>query len=82
MSRLKTLWRLLNLRCEGMCRLASESLDRDLGLAGVGRAAVAPALLRRLLPLPAADQAPAVRHAAVAKTRGGRRAIARYRSPG
>ena len=34
MSRLKTLWRLLNLRCEGMCRLASESLDRDLGLVG------------------------------------------------
>ena len=31
MSRLKTLWRLLNLRCQGMCLLASESLDRDLG---------------------------------------------------
>ena len=31
MSRLKTLWFLLNLPCEGMSRLASESLDRDLG---------------------------------------------------
>lgn len=31
MSRLKTLWCLLNLPCEGMSRLASESLDRDLG---------------------------------------------------
>jgi hypothetical protein len=31
MSRLKTLWRLLNLPCQGMCLLASESLDRDLG---------------------------------------------------
>jgi len=30
-SRLKTLWCLLNLPCEGMSRLASESLDRDLG---------------------------------------------------
>ena len=30
MSRLKTIWRLLNLPCEGMTRLASESLDRDL----------------------------------------------------
>ena len=62
----KTLWRLLNLPCEEMCRLASESLDRDLGRRG-GSPAVAPALLRRLLPLPAADQAPAVRHAADAK---------------
>jgi hypothetical protein len=25
-------WRLLNLPCEGMSRLASESLDRELGL--------------------------------------------------
>jgi hypothetical protein len=31
MSRLKTIWRLLNLPCEGMSRLASESLDRNLG---------------------------------------------------
>jgi hypothetical protein len=31
MSRVKTLWCLLNLPCEGMSRLASESLDRDLG---------------------------------------------------
>ncbi len=31
MSRLKTLWCLLNLPCEGMSRLASESLDRELG---------------------------------------------------
>ena len=31
MSHLKTLWRLLNLPCEGMSRLASESVDRDLG---------------------------------------------------
>ena len=31
MNRLKTLWYLLNLPCEGMSRLASESLDRDLG---------------------------------------------------
>ncbi len=31
MSRLKTLWCLLNLPCEGMSRLGSESLDRDLG---------------------------------------------------
>jgi predicted anti-sigma-YlaC factor YlaD len=30
MSRPNTLWRLLNLPCEGMSRLASESLDRDL----------------------------------------------------
>ncbi len=34
MSRLKTLWRLLNLPCEGMSRLASESVDRDLGRLG------------------------------------------------
>jgi predicted anti-sigma-YlaC factor YlaD len=31
MSRLIEIWRLLNLPCEGMSRLASESLDRDLG---------------------------------------------------
>jgi hypothetical protein len=31
MSRLKTLWHMLNLPCQGMCLLASESLDRDLG---------------------------------------------------
>ena len=31
MSRLKAFWRLLNLPCQGMCRLASDSLDRDLG---------------------------------------------------
>ena len=31
MSRVKALWCLLNLPCEGMSRLASESLDRDLG---------------------------------------------------
>jgi len=30
MSRLKDVWHLLNLPCEGMTRLASESLDRDL----------------------------------------------------
>ena len=30
MSRPADLWRLLNLRCDGMTRLASESLDRDL----------------------------------------------------
>jgi predicted anti-sigma-YlaC factor YlaD len=34
MSRLKTLWHMLNLTCQGMCRLASESLDRDLGRLG------------------------------------------------
>ena len=34
MSRFKTLWRLLNLPCEKMCRPASESLDRDLGRLG------------------------------------------------
>jgi hypothetical protein len=31
MSRLKAFWRLLNLPCHGICRLASESLDHDLG---------------------------------------------------
>jgi predicted anti-sigma-YlaC factor YlaD len=31
MRRLKTFWCLLNLPCDGMSRLASESLDRDLG---------------------------------------------------
>jgi predicted anti-sigma-YlaC factor YlaD len=31
MSRLQSLWHLLNLPCEGMSRLASESLDRELG---------------------------------------------------
>ena len=30
MSRLRSFWDLLNLPCEGMARLASESLDRDL----------------------------------------------------
>jgi predicted anti-sigma-YlaC factor YlaD len=30
MSRLKDVWRLLNLPCREMTRLASESLDRDL----------------------------------------------------
>lgn len=30
MSRLKTIWRLLNLPCREMTHLASESLDRDL----------------------------------------------------
>jgi predicted anti-sigma-YlaC factor YlaD len=30
MTRPKELWRLLNLPCDGMTRLASESLDRDL----------------------------------------------------
>lgn len=30
MTRLRSLWRLLNLPCEGMARLASESLDRNL----------------------------------------------------
>lgn len=33
MRRLLAIWRLLNLPCEGMSRLASESLDRDLGRA-------------------------------------------------
>jgi predicted anti-sigma-YlaC factor YlaD len=31
MSRRKSVWHLLNLPCEGVSRLASESLDRDLG---------------------------------------------------
>ncbi len=31
MRRLRAIWRLLNLPCEGMSQLASESLDRDLG---------------------------------------------------
>jgi predicted anti-sigma-YlaC factor YlaD len=31
MSRSRGLWHLLNLPCDGMTRLASESLDRDLG---------------------------------------------------
>jgi predicted anti-sigma-YlaC factor YlaD len=30
MSRPRSFWNLLNLPCEGMARLASESLDRDL----------------------------------------------------
>ncbi len=30
MTGIKAVWRLLNLPCEGMTRLASESLDRDL----------------------------------------------------
>jgi predicted anti-sigma-YlaC factor YlaD len=30
MTGMKAFWRLLNLPCEGMTRLASESLDRDL----------------------------------------------------
>lgn len=33
MSRLRSAWRLLNLPCREMTRLASESLDRDLGRA-------------------------------------------------
>jgi predicted anti-sigma-YlaC factor YlaD len=33
MSRLKAIWHLLNLPCREMTRLASESLDRDLGRA-------------------------------------------------
>ena len=32
MRHLLAAWRLLNLPCEGMSRLASESLDRELGL--------------------------------------------------
>jgi hypothetical protein len=32
MGRLRTIWRLLNLPCEDLSRLASESLDRDLDL--------------------------------------------------
>ena len=31
MSRTRSFWNLLNLPCEGMARLASESFDRDLG---------------------------------------------------
>ena len=31
MGRLHDAWRLLNLPCQGMTRLASESLDRELG---------------------------------------------------
>lgn len=31
MSRLGSAWHLLNLPCEGLTQLASESLDRDLG---------------------------------------------------
>ena len=31
MSRLRAIWRLLNMPCEGMSRLTSESFDRDLG---------------------------------------------------
>jgi len=30
MNRLQNIWHLLNLPCDGMTRLASESLDRDL----------------------------------------------------
>ena len=30
MSRPRSFWNLLNLPCEGMARLASDSLDRDL----------------------------------------------------
>ena len=30
MSRPRSFWKLLNLPCEGMARLASDSLDRDL----------------------------------------------------
>ena len=37
MSRLKAFWRLLNLPCQGMCRLASDSLDHDLGHPGALR---------------------------------------------
>ena len=33
MNRLKDCWHLLNMPCEGMSRLASESLDRDLSRA-------------------------------------------------
>jgi hypothetical protein len=32
MSRVPSIWHLLNLPCQGMARLASESLDRDLVL--------------------------------------------------
>jgi hypothetical protein len=31
MTRLRTLWDLMNMPCEGMARLSSESLDRELG---------------------------------------------------
>ena len=31
MGQPREIWRLLNLPCQGMTRLASESLDRDLG---------------------------------------------------
>jgi hypothetical protein len=31
MNRLRTIWHLLNLPCEGMSRLASRSIDGDLG---------------------------------------------------
>jgi predicted anti-sigma-YlaC factor YlaD len=31
MNRLRAIWRLLNMPCEGMSRLSSESLDRELG---------------------------------------------------
>lgn len=31
MRRLRTIWHLLNLPCEGIARLISESLDRELG---------------------------------------------------
>ena len=34
MSRLKAFWCQLNLPCRGMCRLASDSLDHDLGRLG------------------------------------------------
>ena len=44
MSRLKAFWRLLNLPCHGVCRLASESLDHDLGR--LGRFALRSHLLR------------------------------------
>ena len=37
MSRLKAFWCLLNLPCQGMCRLASDSLDHDLGRLGALR---------------------------------------------
>jgi hypothetical protein len=82
MSRLKAFWRLLNLPCQGISRLASESLDRDLG--HLERFALRSHLLcctscRRIR---APDQVPAVRHAAVARARRGRRATARYRSVG
>ena len=34
MTRLQAFWSLLNLPCQGMCGLASESLDHDLGRLG------------------------------------------------